>query len=181
MESNTAGLGPGQAASCREEVTALPGGSWSLSLAHPLRLIRRRGEKKSLRLTPSTRSVHRGTAVPRARSTQVCGGRFRTVMGQESPDSIFSQLMGSGGRARILCQRLSRSKKVGALQSLAELREGPFVHDLLKIAGCSDTSTCWSETATNREHRLPSPQRGRGAGGEGDTCLLNQLPKLLSG
>ena len=39
----------------------------------------------------------------------------------------------------------------------------------------------WSKAATSREHRLPSPQRGRGAGGEGDTSLLNQLPKLGSG
>jgi hypothetical protein len=32
-----------------------------------------------------------------------------------------------------------------------------------------------------REHRLSSPQRGRGAEGEGDTSPLIQLPKLSSG
>jgi hypothetical protein len=30
------------------------------------------------------------------------------------------------------------------------------------------TSSIWPDTATNHKHRLPSPQRGRGAGGEGD-------------
>src|SRR5262249_18196842 len=32
-----------------------------------------------------------------------------------------------------------------------------------------------------RQKSAPSPQRGRGAGGEGDTSQLNELPKPLSG
>src|SRR6187399_1306054 len=35
----------------------------------------------------------------------------------------------------------------------------------------------YSETPSSK-NRLPSPQRGRGAGGEGDSPLLNQLPMV---
>jgi len=46
-----------------------------------------------------------------------------------------------------------------------------MTHQILLASNCE----------TNREHRLPSPQRGRGAGGEGDTSPPNQLPKLGPG
>jgi len=39
----------------------------------------------------------------------------------------------------------------------------------------------WVKDCYKLQDRLPSPQRGRGAGGEGDTSLLNQHSKLASG
>ena len=52
---------------------------------------------------------------------------------------------------------------------------------LLMIAKYGHASTNQSEPATSRRHRLPSPQRGRGVGGEADTFLLNQVPQPSSG
>jgi hypothetical protein len=42
---------------------------------------------------------------------------------------------------------------------------GRCAKNLLKIENNRDTSTNLAETAPSHEHRLPSPQRGRGAGG----------------
>ena len=45
----------------------------------------------------------------------------------------------------------------------------------------SDTSAGWSDTATVADIGSPRPNAGEGPGGEGDTSLLIQFPKLSSG
>jgi len=54
-------------------------------------------------------------------------------------------------------------------------------HHLLRIANYSDTSAGWSGTATVADIGSPRPNAGEGLGGEGDTSLLSQFPKLSSG
>jgi hypothetical protein len=49
------------------------------------------------------------------------------------------------------------------------------------FANYSDTSTSWSGQLQVATISSPRPSAGEGLGGEGDTSLLNQLPKLVSG
>jgi hypothetical protein len=48
---------------------------------------------------------------------------------------------------------------------------------LPRIANYSDTSTSWSQTATSREHGLPSQPAREGLGSERDTSLLKSTPE----